>query len=137
MQGREFLEVARELLASGTLPRHWRAVIIHAYYAVLLECRDTMARWGLSPLGRHQVHTGVRLRLQYSSHRDLVDLGNKLERLSKDRNSANYDLRPLPVFASATLARDAVQIAADALALLDAIDTDPARRAAAIASIRP
>ncbi len=56
MHGREFLELARELLASGTLPRHWRAVIIHAYYALLLECRDAMTRWGLPPLIRQQVH---------------------------------------------------------------------------------
>ena len=49
MPGREFLELARELLASGRLPRHWRAVVIHAYYALLLECRDAMTRWGLPP----------------------------------------------------------------------------------------
>jgi hypothetical protein len=30
MPGREFLELARELLALATLPRHWRAVVIHA-----------------------------------------------------------------------------------------------------------
>src|SRR2546421_103927 len=53
MPGREFLELARELLAFGTLPRHWRAVIIHTYYALLLECRDAMTRWGLPPLIPH------------------------------------------------------------------------------------
>jgi hypothetical protein len=45
MRGREFLELARELPASGTAPRHWRAVIIHAYYALFLECREAMSRW--------------------------------------------------------------------------------------------
>jgi hypothetical protein len=30
MPGREFLELARELLGFATAPRHWRAVIIHA-----------------------------------------------------------------------------------------------------------
>jgi hypothetical protein len=137
MQGREFLQVAQELLSSGTQPRHWRAVAIHAYYALLLECRDGMTRWGLPPLTRQQVHAQVRLRLLYASDPDLKWLGSKLEELGKDRNLANYDLRPLPFFASPSVARVNVKLAADALARLDAIERDPARRAAAIAAIRP
>src|SRR5438874_10431711 len=137
MPGREFLELARELLASGTLPRHWRAIIIHAYYALLLECRDTMGRWGLPPVSRLQVHAQVRLRLVYSRDSDLRDIGNTLEVLNKHRNWASYDLRSLPIFASVAQARQDLKDASDALALLDAIDTDPARRAAAVASIHP
>ncbi len=137
MRGREFLELARELLATGTAPRHWRAVIIHAYYAVLLECRDAMTRWGLPPPARQQVHAQVRLRLTFSAHPDLKKIGDELEILNKHRNWASYDLQPQPLFASAKGARDAAQLATDALALLDAIDADPARRAAAVASIRP
>jgi hypothetical protein len=137
MLGREFLELARELVSLGTLPRHWRAAIIHAYYALLLECRDTMTRWGLPPLARQQMHSQVRLRLVYAGDADLKEIGYKLEDLSKDRNLANYDLRSLPMFASAVAAQIAVQRAADALALLDAIDIDPIRRVTAIASIRP
>jgi hypothetical protein len=137
MQGREFLELARELLSSGTLPRHRRGVIIHAYYALLLECRDIMARWGLPPLSRQQVHAKVRLRLTYSTDPDLKWIGQKLEELGQHRNLANYDLTALPMFASAAQAQSDVKRVADALALLDAIDADPARRTAAGASIRP
>jgi hypothetical protein len=137
MQGREFLELARELLSTGTHPRHWRAVIIAAYYALLLECRDTMTRWGLPPLARQQVHAQVRLRLVFATNPDLKTIGDKLERLGRNRNRANYDLQPHPMFASSADARSGVQMAADALALLDAIDGDPARRAAAAGSIRP
>jgi hypothetical protein len=137
MPGREFLEVARELLALGTLPRHWRAVIIHAYYALLLECRDAMSRWGLPPLTRQQVHAKVRLRLIFATDPDVKQIGLKLERLGEDRNLANYDLRALPLVASAAEATRDVQRAIDGLALLDAIDADPARRAAAVASIQP
>ncbi len=137
MQGREFLELARELLSFGTLPRHWRAAVIHAYYALLLECRDAMTHWGFPPLARQQVHAQVRLRLVYATDPDMKEIGYKLEDLSKDRNLASYDLRTLPLFASAVAAQTAVQKAADALALLDAVEADPVRRAAAIASIRP
>jgi hypothetical protein len=137
MPGREFLELARELLASGTAPRHWRAVFIHAYYALLLECRDVMTRWGLPTVARQQVHAQVRLRLVYASDGDLKAIGHGLERLGMDRNAASYDLRPLPLFASAMAAHKAVRMATDALTLLDAIDTDPTRRAAAVAAIKP
>jgi hypothetical protein len=129
--------MGREILAFATLPRHWRAVIIHAYYALLLESRDAMTRWGLPPLTRQQLHAQVRLRLVYSTDRELKDIGDALETLGKHRNLASYDLRPLPLFATATDAVDDVKLAAAALAQLDAIDADPARRAAAVASIRP
>jgi hypothetical protein len=137
MQGREFLDVARELLASGIYPRHWRAVVIHAYYALLLECRDAMVRWGLPPVPRQQVHAQVRLRLIYASDADLKRIGDALEVLNKHRNAASYDLAPLPQFASAKVAQADMQLAADTVALLDSIDGDASRRAAAIGSIRP
>jgi hypothetical protein len=137
MPGREFLELARELLAWGTLPRHWRAVIIHAYYALLLECRDALTRWGLPSLPRQQLHYKVRERLVFATHPELKQIGYALDSLAADRNRANYDLRPAPAFTTPVRARNLFQTAADALALLDAIDADPARRAAAIASIPP
>jgi hypothetical protein len=136
MRGREFLDQARESLP-GTLARQRRNGIIHAYYALLLECRDIMARWGLPSLARQQVHSQVRLRLTYSTDANLKSIGWTLEKLGQRRNQASYDLRDLPLFAAAAYAEDDVQAAADAIDLLDAIDTDPARRAAAVASIRP
>jgi hypothetical protein len=45
MRGREFLDQARDSLP-GNRPRQRRSAIIHAYYALLLECRDLMAQWG-------------------------------------------------------------------------------------------
>jgi hypothetical protein len=137
MPGREFLELARELLALGTLPRHWRAVIIHAYYGLFHECLDAMTHWGLPPPARHSVHFQVRNRLIYATDSVLKDIGHRLETLGRHRNAASYDLRGLPLFASPSAAIDAVKMATDALALLDAIDADPVRRAAAVAGIRP
>jgi hypothetical protein len=137
MRGREFLDLAQELLSSGTHPRHWRGVVVHAYYALLLECRDAMTRWGLPPLTRQLVHAQVRLRLVYAADADLKWIGFRLEELSKDRNLASYDLRSLPAFASSITPRQDVQRCANAMVRLDAIDKDPGRRAAAVASIRP
>lgn len=137
MQGREFLELARDLLTTGSSSRHWRGVMIHVYYALLLECRETMTGWGLPPPARHQLHFEVRRRLTSSSSRDLKDVGHVLEQRGIDRNAANYDLRDLPAFASPVLAQKALKLVAAALAQLDAIDADPARRTAAIASIKP
>ncbi len=79
MPGRECLELARELLALGTLPPHWRAVVIHVYYALFLECRDAMSRWRLPPLARLNVHAQVRLRETRSTSPDLCNIGNELE----------------------------------------------------------
>jgi hypothetical protein len=137
MQGREFLELAHELFSPGASARHWRAAIIHAYYALLLECREAMSRWGLPPLAHQQVHAQVRLRLVYSTDPDLKELGFRLEQLGKHRNSASYDLRDLSMFRSEVEADQDVQAATDALALLDAIEADAARRAAALSSMRP
>ncbi len=137
MRGREFLDLARELLASGNSPRHWRAVVIHAYYSLLLECRDVMAHWRLPAVARQQVHAQVRLRLVYASDTNLKRIGDALEVLNKHRNGASYDLAPLPQFGSAKVPQSDVQLAGDAIAFLDSINSDAARRAAAIASIRP
>jgi hypothetical protein len=137
MPGREFLELARELLALGTLPRHWRAVIIHAYYGLLLECREAMSRWRLPSLTRHEVHTKVRHRLIFSTDGNLKQIGFALEQLGENRNKANYDLRALPIFATVAKAQTNFQMGIDALALVDAIDADPARRATAVAAIQP
>ena len=136
MQGREFLELAKELVV-GNGPCHWRGAIIHAYYALLLECREAMNRWGLPAPTRHQIHSTIRLRLVFASHAELKNIGRDLEKLAEDRNRANYDLRPVSMFATNLIASIDLKKADDALALLDAIDADPVRRAAAIASIRP
>jgi len=98
---------------------------------------EALAQWGLPPASRQQVHAQVRLRLVYASDTDLKRIGDVLEVLNKHRNAASYDLTSLAIFASAKVAQADVQLTTDALAILDSIDSDATRRAAAIGSIRP
>ncbi len=135
MRGRAFLDLARSLV-QGTAEIYWRATAIHAYYALMLECRDAQARWGSPIPASYNVHATVRLRFVYASDSDL-QLARALDWLIQRRNRASYNLSPSPMFASAAEAQLAVRKATDALALLDAIEADPGRLAAARAAIRP
>lgn len=136
MQGRAFLEVAREV-AGGTTEAHRRATVIHAYYTLFLECRDALSRWGIALLPHQNVHSLVRLRFLYAADADLKQFGYALDKWCGHRNHASYNLGVLRKFATARLARDAIQEAAAVLTLLDAIEADPVRRAAAIAAFPP
>src|SRR5215831_17158472 len=128
MRGRSFLEVAREVVA-GTTEAHWRATVIHAYYALFLECRDALIRWGVTSPPRQNAHSAVRLRFVYASDPDLKRLGDALDKWCRLRNDASYNLSTLPKFATDRLAQDALAEVTTALTLLDAIESDPARRA--------
>jgi hypothetical protein len=67
----------------------------------------------------------------------LKTIGFALDSLVQRRNKASYDLNPLREFATPVAAEQAILDATAALALLDAIEADPTRRASAIASFPP
>lgn len=136
MLGRMFLHVARDCVVHGT-EQHWRGAAIHAYYALFLECRDLLFQWGLRLPRRDNVHAWVRLRLTYSRENDLKQIGFRLDELVRLRNDASYDMRILAEFADNTRAVNVITDATAAIALIDQIDSDPSRRAAAIASLPP
>jgi hypothetical protein len=136
MDGREFLPVAREL-AAGPTEAHWRAAVGRAYYALFLEMREALVRWGVAIPPKQNVHAFVRLKLVYAKDADLKTLGMALDELGMWRNSADYDLRKVPLFNSDKIAWLAVTRAENAVALLDAVEADPTRRAAAVASLPP
>ena len=114
MDGRAFLNVAEEL-SRGATEAHWRAAAGRAYYALMLEGRDLLHRWGFDPPPRENVHSFVRLRLLYAADVDLKRIGRTLERLVLSRNMADYQLELPGEFASATRSIDAVRDSRDAI----------------------
>src|SRR5438552_14087952 len=77
MDGRAFLDIARELNRGGT-EAHWRAAAGRAYYALFLEGRTTLERWGFVPGRRDPIHSFVRLRFDYAPDPDLKEVGKAL-----------------------------------------------------------
>jgi len=135
MDGSRFLDIARELLR-GTTEAHWRTAAGRAYYALMLEGRDLLHRWGFAAPPRDQVHAFVRLRFSYAADPDLKEVGRALEELGKLRNQADYQLTAGPRFSSFGKARQAVQDAENQLVLLKLVDADLPRRTAVITDIR-
>jgi hypothetical protein len=102
----------------------------------MLECRDALFRWGFALPPRENVHNFARMRFDFPSHGDLRQIGDALDRWCRLRNKADYDLSSLTEFTSDVRAQQAILEATTCLALLDAIDSDAARLAAAVAAIR-
>jgi hypothetical protein len=94
MPGRDFLGIAHENVA-GKTPAHWRGAAGRAYYALMLECREALFRWGFKLPPRDNVHTFVRLRFSFAADIDLKDIGMDLDRLGQLRNKADYSLASL------------------------------------------
>jgi hypothetical protein len=135
MGGREFLTVARDVCGRGT-EAYWRTAAGRAYYAAMLEIRDTFTRWGLSVPPPPVVHDTVRRRLYTSKDVDMKLIGQMLDELRRLRRLADYETTHLPEFASASHAIAAVKRSEDALFLFDAIDGDVQRRNIILAEIR-
>jgi hypothetical protein len=135
MRGRAFLDVAREL-ASRNTEAHWRAAAGRVYYALMLEARDALIRWGIRVPPRVGFHFFVQSRFNVGSDPDVLQIGAALGRTAGLRGLADYDLMPLAEFRSDAEVQDAIAQAGHAISLLDTLDTDPAKRVAAVAAIR-
>jgi hypothetical protein len=129
------LNSARHLL---TIPseENRRSASGRAYYALLHEGRVFLDRWGFPIPLRETIHSFVRLRFTFAANADLKRIGQAVEQFNWLRNLGDYHLASPGRFASDRDTVWAVTIAQDSIDLLDAIDADPARRAAAIAAIR-
>jgi hypothetical protein len=137
MDGRAFLDVAKRS-AAGATEADWRDAGGRAYYSLFLEARDALRRWGFVAPRRDPAHAFVRLKLIYATQPDLKGLGFLLEERLEIRTHADYKLdSPGRWFTSPQPSEQAVLDAEAGIRLLDQIEADPARRAAAIASIKP
>lgn len=138
MRGREFLEVARELLGGGT-EAHWRAATGRAYYALMLESRDLLNHWNIHVPKDGSVHVFVRFRFEeVAAINDLVEpIASGLKRHHSSRNLADYVLQhPSMPFASPRRAEWAIRDAGKAIDLLDQLNQDDDRRRAATEAIK-
>ena len=136
MNGRAFLIPAEEL-ATGPSEAHRRASAGRSYYALFQEALAAITRWGFVAPPRENIHAYVRLRFTYSTDADAYSIGRDLEFLVKLRNEADYHLATPGRFGLVKVVAEALTKSRDAIALLDAIESDPARRLAIVASIRP
>lgn len=134
MLGREFLDTADRLLTLQA-ESDWRSAASRSYYAVYLECREALYRWGFHFAARSS-HLEVSRRFSFPKNQELNQIAGLLQHTSSLRNKADYDLSSNSPFLSASESRISVQRARTVITLLDAIEADPAHRAQAIADIR-
>jgi hypothetical protein len=135
MDGRAFLSLAQELI-QGATEAHWRAAAGRAYYALMLECRTALQRWGFTVPGGPGTHGFIKLRYLSANLADLKAISYELEKLLRLRNFADYEVPHSPSFLNNGKARHALHQATTMIALLDAVEADPARRAAAVTAIQ-
>ena len=113
----------------------WRSATSRAYYSLYLECRDAFRRWGFAIPPRVS-HRDAYHYLALPKNADLNKVGALFQSLGSHRNKADYEMSSLPIFANPSDAVADVKDAKDGFALLDAIESDPARLAAAVTAIR-
>jgi len=134
MRGREFLATA-DRLSRLQDESDWRSGISRAYYALYLECRESLRRWGFVIAPRSS-HIDVSRRFSWPKNSDLNQIHLTFQSLSGLRNQADYDLSPILFFRNSVATINAIRETRFALSVLDAIEADPARLAQAIADIR-
>ncbi|MCE9531136.1 MAG: hypothetical protein K8T89_08430 [Planctomycetes bacterium] len=134
MRPRVFLDLAKRLVIIPN-EANWRCAAGRAYYALMLECRDALGKWGFALPKRDSIHFFVRSRFINTNDPDLQIIGKALLDLVTLRNDADYEMTA-SVFTNDVLAKKRIAQAEDALKLLDAIDADPIKRTAAFAEIQ-
>ncbi len=134
MDGRQFLNVARRLVQEQD-EESWRTAAGRAYYALFLEARAALIRWGVTGIPQFQAHAFVRNRFDYAANFSLKQIGKALEQLGRLRDRADYEIDVTGPFHSYFSTEQAIFKAEGMIDLLDDIEADPAELAAAVAAV--
>jgi hypothetical protein len=137
MDPKEFYRVALEIVLGSPPPGPaWcRTAVSRAYLAALNRATEALAGLGVSCGKGPQKHGQAVRFLHATDDPDLKTASATLDHLRTERNRADYDMDDRLVQTLAR-ARRAVNAAKDIMDYLEAVETDPARRAAAEGEIR-
>lgn len=127
MDARDFLVLARQLIGSSD-EAAWRSGVSRGYYAAFHVCREFMEWLRFKPPQSDRAHAYLWMRFHNSQDALLIQAGGELSNLRGRRNIADYDLRRSM---SQAAARIEVQAAEAIITLIETIQRDPARSAAA------
>jgi uncharacterized protein (UPF0332 family) len=92
MDPRDFLVLAQQLAAAST-EAAWRTAVSRAYYAVFHIARQLLEDLGFRVPLADRAHAYLWLRLSNSGEPNVVQAGQILNDLRRDRNWADYDFR--------------------------------------------
>jgi uncharacterized protein (UPF0332 family) len=123
MSGREFLLVARDLLA-GSTEAGWRSSVSRAYYAAFHVARQRLEEFGFTVPRGERAHAYLWLRLSNCGDPQVQDSGQRLNALRGQRNRADYDVGK--AFSHPT-ADGEVRIAESIIQIIDAAAVEPTR----------
>ncbi len=135
MDGRAFLDSAQDLLS---LPKeaNWRSAASRLYLALLHEARVALERWGFPLPPQDNIHAFVLSRFDSPLSMDLLRVWDALGRLSSFADEADFALSSAGRLGDAAGVSFHLVLAQVTIDLLDPIENDPIRRAAAIGDIQ-
>ena len=123
MNGRDFLAVAKNLLAAPT-EADWRTAVSRAYYAAFHVARQLLGDLSFRVPRADPAHAYLWMRLSNCGDPQIQAGGQRLHDLRSERNRADYDI-DVPLAHTAAATQDL--IARQLIQLLDTAAVDPLR----------
>ena len=120
---RDLLTLARRL-ANGSAEADWRTAIGRSYFAAFHVARQLLEDLGFDVPRDESAHRYLSLRLNNCGDSQVQQAGAKLEKLRRERNFADYDIRSTMRRASAF---NLVHAAEQIIQILDAARNEPVR----------